>query len=116
MEWEVTAFPSGDNLALWMESEQQVSVSGSTEMDFIVWPTRQDSDDLFDQWKLKLSLRDDKEVVVESTYTYGTLFEATRDAEALLGYLQHTTDAPGKRPRSIPTQIPIVQTRQWTGE
>ena len=116
MEWEVTAFPSGDNLALWMESEQQVSVSGSTEMDFIVRPTRQGSSDHFDKWVLKLSLRDGKDVVVESQFTYGTLDEATRDAEALLGYLQHTTDAAGKRPKSIPTQIPLVQTRQWTGE
>ena len=111
MEWEVTAF-AGDEvegIGFWIRSSQHVSVSGYSEMDFMIWPTAVNDKGEREKWALKLTLRDGEEVVAEDTYTYNSLTEATTDAEALAVYLQTTTDAPHIRPNSVRTQTPTVR-------
>ena len=108
MEWEVTAFVGEDvsGIEMWLSCSQHVSVSGYKLMDFIIWPTGVNDDGRREKWALKLSLRDGENVVAEEIYTYNSLTEATNDAEALVVYLQTTTDSPHIPPQSIQTHAP----------
>ena len=110
MEWKVTAFASEEhgNITFWLESSQRVTVGEYDEMDFGIWPTRGEEDS-HEKWKLKLTLRDGRDVIAEREFLYNTLNEATTDAEALTTYLRDTTDSPGRRPASVHTPIPTVR-------
>ena len=99
-----------DSLTLWMESIEPVSVSGYNQMHFMIWPKRNEWDE-YRRWMLKLTLLDDEDPVGIKTFTYGSLTEATTDAEALAVYLQSTTDAPHIQPQRVGTQFPQSRIR-----
>lgn len=111
MEWKVTAFASEEqgNITFWLESSQRVTVGEYNEMDFGIWPTGVKEEGSHGKWKLKLTLRDGRDVIAEREFLYNTLNEATTDAEALTTYLQDTTDSPGRLPASVHTLIPTVR-------
>ena len=104
MEWKVTAFPEHSGIVFWLASTQKVTVGKYSEMEFVIAPTQVDIHDQAKKWKLSLNLRDDREDVVASeSYLYGTLTEATTDAEALSVYLRNTTDTASVFPDSVHT-------------
>ena len=90
-------------------SRQRASVGEYTEMEFWIRPFKVDGDDLYEKWKLGLALCDGKDYIAQEEFLYDTLAEATADADALLEYLQITTDNPWGDSEGIPTMIPAVR-------
>ena len=77
-------------------------------MQFFIRPFRpkgQSLDSAVDQWQLDVSLMEDERTfAVRATFLYGTITEATTDAEVLLAYFQDTTDAPHIQLTPVETQ------------
>ena len=111
MEWKVTAGADEKHAKLyfWLESLQRVSVGEYNEMEFGIMPLKTNEDGPYEKWKLRPTLYDGRQMIADVDVLYDTLTEATTDAEALVAYLQNTTNAPGIVPGSVRTLISTVR-------
>ena len=106
MDWKVTATES---LSISLGSRQRVSVGECGEMEFWIRPFKIEGDELYSKWKLGLALcYDERNYAAQIEILYDTLAEATADADALLQYMQTTTDDPWDRDlEGVPT-VPLM--------